>query len=129
MLMQDSGFNSYQQVDLDAQAAAANPHQLVLMLIDGLLDELIRVKGHITAQRLADKSAGINKCMNILMGLDSALDMESGGEIAANLHDLYEFSQVELFNASVHNDIERIGQVEVVMNNIREGWQGMAQHG
>ena len=41
----DSGYDSYQQVDLDAQAAAANPHQLVIMLIDGLLDEVERIRG------------------------------------------------------------------------------------
>lgn len=128
MLMHDSGFSSYQQVDLDAQAAAANPHQLVLMLIDGLLDELTRIKGHIDAKRFAEKGKGINKCMNILMGLDSALDMTNGGEIAANLHDLYEFAQLELFNASLKNDISRIENVELIMGNIREGWEGFGQH-
>lgn len=128
MLMQDSGFNSYQQVDLDAQAASANPHQLVLMLIDGLLNELTRIKGHIDAKRLAEKGAGINKCMNILIGLDSALDLTNGGEIAANLHDLYEFSQIELYQASVNNDNERINNVERVMGNIREGWEGFGKH-
>ncbi|CAE6931902.1 Flagellar protein FliS [Vibrio sp. B1REV9] len=78
----DSGYDSYQQVDLNAQAAAASPHQLVVMLIDGLLNEVERARGHMSAGRLAQKGASINKCMNILVGLDSALDMENGGEIA-----------------------------------------------
>ncbi|MDX1301081.1 flagellar export chaperone FliS [Photobacterium sp.] len=128
MLMQNSGFDSYQSVDLDAQAASASPHQLVLMLIDGLLNELIRTKGHIEAKRLAEKGQAINKCMNILIGLDSALDMSSGGEVAMNLHDLYEFSQIELYQASVSNDTARIGNVERIMTNIREGWEGFGQH-
>lgn len=75
-MLMDSGYDSYQQVDLDAQAAAANPHQLVIMLIDGLLDEIERIRGHLAAKRLAEKGAGINKCMNILIGLTSALDDE-----------------------------------------------------
>ncbi len=41
----------YQQTDIDIQAAAATPHQLVIMLFDGLRDELIRAKGHIEAGR------------------------------------------------------------------------------
>jgi flagellar protein FliS len=123
----DSGYDSYQQVDLDAQAASANPHQLVVMLIDGLLDEIERVRGHLAANRLAEKGLGINKCMNILIGLSSALDEENGGEIAENLRQLYDFCQVELYYTSVQNDATRLDNVERVMGNIREGWMNFGQ--
>ncbi|EKM28998.1 flagellar protein FliS [Vibrio harveyi] len=123
----DSGYDSYQQVDLDAQAASANPHQLVVMLIDGLLDEVERIRGHLAANRLAEKGASINKCMNILIGLSSALDEENGGEIADNLRQLYDFCQVELFYTSVQNDTSRLDNVERVMGNIREGWMNFGQ--
>ncbi|HCG6606017.1 TPA: flagellar export chaperone FliS [Vibrio parahaemolyticus] len=126
-MLMDSGYDSYQQVDLDAQAAAANPHQLVIMLIDGLLDEIERIRGHLAAKRLAEKGAGINKCMNILIGLTSALDDENGGEIAENLRQLYDFCQVELYYASAQNDADRLMNVERVMGNIREGWMNFGQ--
>ncbi|QXO18287.1 MULTISPECIES: flagellar export chaperone FliS [Vibrio] len=126
-MLMDSGYDSYQQVDLDAQAAAATPHQLVVMLIDGLLDEVERVRGHIQMGRLAAKGTGINKCMNILIGLDSALDLDNGGELAQNLHQLYDFCQVELYQASVNNDVERLGAVESVMENIKQGWMNFGQ--
>ncbi|MHB9957321.1 flagellar export chaperone FliS [Vibrio campbellii] len=126
-MLMDSGYDSYQQVDLDAQAASANPHQLVVMLIDGLLDEIERVRGHLAANRLAEKGIGINKCMNILIGLSSALDEENGGEIAENLRQLYDFCQVELYYTSVQNDATRLGNVERVMGNIREGWMNFGQ--
>ncbi|NAW94730.1 flagellar export chaperone FliS [Vibrio sp. V42_P2S4T144] len=126
-MLMDSGYDSYQQVDLDAQAAAANPHQLVIMLIDGLLDEVERIRGHLAANRLAEKGNGINKCMNILIGLTSALDDENGGEVAENLRQLYDFCQVELYYASVQNDANRLVNVERVMGNIREGWMNFGQ--
>ncbi|AQW59865.1 flagellar export chaperone FliS [Vibrio owensii] len=126
-MLMDSGYDSYQQVDLDAQAASANPHQLVVMLIDGLLDEIERVRGHLAANRLAEKGTGINKCMNILIGLSSALDEENGGEIAENLRQLYDFCQVELYYTSVQNDAARLDNVERVMGNIREGWMNFGQ--
>ncbi|WP_404764501.1 flagellar export chaperone FliS [Vibrio alginolyticus] len=126
-MLMDSGYDSYQQVDLDAQAAAANPHQLVIMLIDGLLDEVERIRGHLAANRLAEKGNGINKCMNILIGLTSALDDENSGEIAENLRQLYDFCQVELYYASVQNDANRLVNVERVMGNIREGWMNFGQ--
>ncbi|MCL9776510.1 flagellar export chaperone FliS [Vibrio methylphosphonaticus] len=127
-MLMDSGYDSYQQVDLNAQAAAASPHQLVIMLIDGLLDEVERVRGHIHAGRLAEKGDGISKSMNILVGLDSALDLEAGGEIAENLHQLYDFCQVELYQASVNNDIDRLTNVERVMGTIKEGWLNFGKH-
>ncbi|MGR5435585.1 flagellar export chaperone FliS [Vibrio owensii] len=126
-MLMDSGYDSYQQVDLDAQAASANPHQLVVMLIDGLLDEIERIRGHLAANRLAEKGTGINKCMNILIGLSSALDEENGGEIAENLRQLYDFCQVELYYTSVQNDAARLDNVERVMGNIREGWMNFGQ--
>ncbi|MCQ9081583.1 flagellar export chaperone FliS [Vibrio harveyi] len=126
-MLMDSGYDSYQQVDLDAQAASANPHQLVVMLIDGLLDEVERIRGHLAANRLAEKGASINKCMNILIGLSSALDEENGGEITDNLRQLYDFCQVELFYTSVQNDTSRLDNVERVMGNIREGWMNFGQ--
>ncbi|UUM32305.1 flagellar export chaperone FliS [Vibrio japonicus] len=127
-MLMDSGYDSYQQVDLDAQAASANPHQLVVMLIDGLLDEIERIRGHLAAGRLAEKGASINKCMNILIGLSSALDDENGGEIATNLQQLYDFCQVELYYASTQNDADRLTNVERVMGNIREGWVNFGQN-
>lgn len=127
-MLMDSGYDSYQQVDLNAQAASATPHQLVVMLIDGLLDEVERIRGHLAEGRLAAKGAGISKCMNILIGLDSALDMENGGELAENLHQLYDFCQIELYQASVQKDVQRLTNVETVMGNIREGWVNFGQH-
>ncbi len=127
-MLMGSDYDSYQQVELDAQAASASPHQLVVMLLDGLLDEIERIRGHIGAGRLAEKGAGINKCMNIIIGLDSALDSESGGEIAEYLHQLYDFCQLELYQASIHNNLSKLATVEQVMNNIRQGWVNFGQH-
>lgn len=126
-MLMGSDYDSYQQVELDAQAASASPHQLVVMLLDGLLDEIERIRGHMTTERLAEKGAGINKCMNIIVGLDSALDTDKGGEIAENLHQLYDFCQLELYQASIHNDLNKLANVEQVMNNIREGWVNFGQ--
>lgn len=126
-MLMDSGYDSYQQVDLDAQAASANPHQLVVMLIDGLLDEIERIRGHLAASRLEAKGVSINKCMNILIGLSSALDDENGGEIAENLRQLYDFCQIELYYASTRNDAARLDNVERVMGNVREGWMNFGQ--
>ncbi len=126
-MLMDTGYDTYNEVNLNAKAASASPHELVVMLIDGLLDEIERARGHIQGKRLEAKGNSITKCMNILIGLDSALDPENGGEIADNLHQLYDYCQIELYQASFHNDDERLNNVERVMTNIREGWMHFGQ--
>ncbi len=122
MLMDDSGFEAYQQVDVEAQAAAASPYQLVLMLVDGFMDNLTRAEGHMAAKRLKEKGESIGKCIDIIGGLNSALDMRQGGELAQQMNQLYDFCSMKLFEASIHNDIGKLAEVRTVMGNIQEGW-------
>src|SRR5690606_5031512 len=76
----NEGYDSHRTTDLEARAAAASPYELVLVLFDGLLDELARARGHIEAKRFQHKGRSLDKCMNILNGLSSALDYEAGGQ-------------------------------------------------
>lgn len=55
----------YQQTDIAIQAAAT-PHQLVMMLFDGLRDELICAKGHIEAGVMSIK---LRVLINVLIFL------------------------------------------------------------
>ena len=87
----NEGYDSYRTTDLEARAAAASPYELVLVLFDGLLDELARARGHIEAKRFQHKGRSLDKCMNILNGLSSALDYEAGGQVVQDLARLYDY--------------------------------------
>ena len=118
----DSGFDAYQQNNTAAQAATADPHKLVVMLIDGFLDEMDRAEGHIKGRRFEHKGKSISKCLDILAGLDAALDLEQGGDVAKNLHDLYNYCAYNLFQVSVDNNTEQFGSVRAVMVDLKQGW-------
>jgi flagellar protein FliS len=121
------GFGQYQQSDLAIQAAAANPHQLVLMLFNGLMDELVRAKSHIVAKRYERKVVSINKCIDILNALTSTLDYEKGGELALSLANLYDYCVYRLYDASHKLSVEYIVEVENILGNLQEGWEKMGQ--
>lgn len=125
-MFEQNGFDAYQHTALEARAASADPHQLVLMLIDGLQDELARVAGHLQAGRLDRKGKSIAKCLDILGGLDTALDIEKGGEVALQLRQLYDFCGRQLFEVSLNNDPAGLVVVEQIIGNLREGWQSLA---
>ncbi|MFQ1901703.1 MAG: lateral flagellar export chaperone LafC [Aeromonas veronii] len=128
MFEHQDGYDAYQFAATQAKAASADPHQLVLMLMEGLLDEMARAEGHILARQFERKGQAISKCLQILGGLDSALDMEKGGELASNLHRLYDYCGQKLFEISVSNNVEGFAEVRKILQELKEGWEAMARH-
>lgn len=124
---QQEGYGLYQDSDLAIQAAAATPHQLVLMLFSGLMDELVRAKSHIMAKRYERKVQSINKCIDILNALTSALDYEKGGDLALSLANLYDYCVYRLYDASHKLSVEYIDEVEAILSNLRSGWEEMGK--
>jgi flagellar protein FliS len=123
-------YSSYHAVNLDAQTASASPVQLVLILMDGLLEEVARARAHIAARRFEQKAASLDKCIEILNGLSSALDFESRNEVVDNLGRLYDYCAGRLYAAGVSLDTAIIDEVTGLLGTIRQGWLGVqAQHG
>lgn len=121
------GYQAYKSTSVDAKAASADIHKLVLMLFDGFMDELSRVEGHIQAKRFDRKAESIDKLVRILGGLEASLDQDNGGEIAANMQQLYQYCGNVLLQASLQNDLNQLVLVRDIMLNLQQGWQGLAE--
>ena len=119
-------YGGYHAVNLDAQTARATPVELVLLLTDGLLDELARARAHIVARRYEAKAASIDKCVEIINGLASSLDLD-GGDTVASLARLYDFCARRLHGAGIKLDPAMVDEVIRVMTTIRSGWHGVQQ--
>lgn len=116
----------YLSADLERQVATANPHQLVLIMFNGLMDELVRAKSHIQAKRFEEKAASINRCIDILNALSSALNYEQGGELAKTLASLYDYCVRCLYEASHQMAVDKLQEVELILSEIEAGWREMA---
>ncbi|OEC39384.1 flagellar export chaperone FliS [Pseudomonas sp. 1D4] len=121
----DDSYGGYRTVDLEARTAAAAPYELVLVLFDGLLDELARARGHIEARQYQQKGQSLEKCLNILNGLSSALDYEGGGELVEGLARLYDYCIYRLADVSVTLSLEGLDEVVCLLGVLREGWEGV----
>lgn len=121
----NESYDSYRTVDLEARAASASPYELVLVLLDGLLDELARARGHIEAKRYQHKGQSLEKCLNILGGLNGALDYENGGELVQGLARLYDYCIYRLSDVSVSLSLEGLDEVVGLLGVLREGWEGV----
>lgn len=129
-MMNQEAYSSYHAVNLDAQTARASPVELVLVLTDGLLEELARARGHIQGKRFEQKAASLNKCIEIINGLSSSLDFDQGGEVVVNLARLYDYCAGRLYTAGVNLDPALIDEVSTLLTTIKRGWLGVqAKHG
>ena len=118
-------YGNYHSTNLDAQTARASPVELVLLLTDGLLDELARARAHIVGKRYELKAASIDKCVEIINGLSSSLDFEQGGGVVENLARLYDFCAAHLQGAGIKMDPAMVDEVVQVLTTIRQGWLGV----
>lgn len=121
-----SAMKQYQQVGVKAQVTEADPHRLIQMLMQGGLDRIAQAKGAMERDAFAEKGVLVGKAINIIGGLRDALDKSIGGELAENLDRLYEYMTMRLFEASRHNDIEKLNEVGRLLGEIKVAWDQIA---
>ncbi len=123
-----SALKSYQSLNLHAQVSEASPHQLVQLMLDGALARIAAARGSLDAGELGRKGELIGKAIGLVEGLRVALDVEKGGELAGNLHDLYEYIGRRLLEANLHNDASILEESANLLREIRDGWASIAGH-
>ncbi len=118
----NNGLAQYNQVGRVGGVTDADPHRLVQMLLEGVLGKLAVVKGLMMRNDIARKGEVISQAMAIVASLKASLNKEAGGEIAANLNDLYEYIDHRLAQANIKNDVEIINEVASLLGEIKTAW-------
>lgn len=120
-----SAVATYGKMATESEVGYASPHRLVQMLMEGALDKIATAKGHIIRGELEGKSRHITWAISIINGLRSSLDMQAGGEIAANLGNLYGYMNRRLIDANVANQIDALDEVSGLLVEIKGAWDVM----
>lgn len=119
---------AYQDVGTSTAIDAATPHRLVSLLYATLLGEIARARGAIARGDIAEKGRAIGKAVRILdEGLKAPLNMQGGGAIALNLHDLYDYMLQRLTLANLRSDDHMLAECAELAETLREGWDGMGE--
>lgn len=124
-----SAMKQYQSVNTNAQLVDATPHRLIQMLMEGGLTRLAQAKGAMERNDVALKGTLIGKTIDIVGGLRQGLNLEAGGEVAANLDSLYIYMTTRLVEANRKNDPAIIDEVAGLLREIKSGWDGISQQG
>jgi len=113
---------AYQSVAVHGGVGAADPHRLVVMLMDGALERIARARGCIEHGALQEKNELLASAVAIIDELRVSLDLKAGGPIAANLEDLYDYMCRQLVKANLSNRIETLDEVSHLLSEIRSAW-------
>jgi flagellar secretion chaperone FliS len=119
--------NQYHNAGPLAEVSEADPHRLVQMLFEGALDRLAVARGAMLQGNTAVKGERISRAIGIIDGLRAHLDMEQGGELAANLESLYEYMERRLVEANLHDDVRALDEVTNLLREVKSGWDALPQ--
>ena len=117
-----STLGAYQSVAAHGGVAAADPHRLIVMLMDGALERIAQARGCMQHGASGDKNGLLSSAVAIVDELRCSLDLKAGGTIAANLEDLYDYICRQLVKANASNRIGILDEVTQLLNEIRLAW-------
>ena len=121
------GINAYKKGSLKQDIAAADPHRLTLMLMQGALERMAYAKGCIERKDLAGKSEHLYRVNAILLHLRDTLDLDVGGEVGQNLYALYQYMMQRLLDANVQNNLQIMDEVITLLLPIKTAWASIPE--
>lgn len=115
---------SYADIGLETQVLGATPERLITLLYLGARAAIGQARIHMQEGRIADRGAAISKAIKIVdEGLKTGLNMEAGGDIAANLARLYDYIVRTLLMANLKADPEQLDIADRLLADLAEAWQ------
>jgi flagellar protein FliS len=117
------GLASYRQTEVQSRT----PLELVTMLYDGALRFLAVARDSIERNDIPARRDALNRTLAIVAELQNTLNLEQGGDIAAELDRLYEYSNVRLLDAAMRNDVVPVDEVRRIFEILRDAWATAAR--
>jgi flagellar protein FliS len=112
------------QAYLQTQVTTTSQGDLVILLYDAAIKYLKQSKEKMTVLDYAGKGILISKALDVIAELDASLNQQKGGEIAVNLHKLYDFCNLTLLKANMGLDPVKIDEVIRILTGLRSAfWQ------
>ncbi|GAB4369176.1 MAG: hypothetical protein Kow0062_02930 [Acidobacteriota bacterium] len=99
-----------------------DPVGLVVRLYEGLISFLGRGAEALEQQDFKRAAEAIGRGLDIVGALQATLDLDKGGEVAANLDRLYDWMRREVLTAHLHRDADAVRRVVELVTPLRDAW-------
>ncbi|MGL5392016.1 MAG: flagellar export chaperone FliS [Shewanella sp.] len=113
--------HAYKAKSLQAEISVADPHRVIQLMMQSVLERLAQAKGAIERQDLAAKGQAVAKAQALLRGLQDALDL-SQGQIADDLYALYDYMNERIWQAGIELSPALLDEVTTLMLTIKSAW-------
>jgi flagellar protein FliS len=114
--------SAYQEAAVSTQSKG----RLIVLLYDGAIKFMKLAIKELEAGNFEAKGRYIARAQDIINELSAVLDMDAGGEIAANLRKLYCFMNTRLSEANTKCEPEMIREVIGLMEELNKSWKAIA---
>ena len=117
----------YQRVDVSSRVEGADPHELVSMLYEELLRSLDAMA--LAAERgdYLQRGERQARALRLISGLESGLDFQQGGEIAAGLARIYREARRLVIAGGREGDPAKVVQAREMLGGIAEAWAAIRE--
>ena len=120
---------AYRSTAVHSGVDAADPHRLVVMLMDGALERIAAASGMMKNGNGVEKAQLLHRAVAIIDELRNTLNMKAGGALAANLDALYEYMCQRIMQANAANKPEWLDEVSRLLGEIRSAWLQISMQG
>ena len=123
---------AYKKTQTQSVAEVADPHAVVLAMLDELLKAMRAFANNADLKAGGDrevKSKSFARSLTIIYALQSSLDFEKGGDIANNLFQLYEYARQQLLKDMREAKGDNTQEALPPLTEIRDAWEQMREGG
>lgn len=116
--------SAYQSVAAHCGVASADPHKLVMMLLDGALSRIAQAKVCGERGEKLERGQHLQRALAIVGELRASLDL-SQGPLARNLDDLYDYVSRQLLLGQVTSEPRILTGASSILVEIRGAWAAL----
>ncbi len=121
-MLPNKGLHAYRTTEV----ASRTPLELVVMLYDGAIRFIGVARDAIGRGDIQGRSTAISRALAIISELQSTLDVQRGGDMAASLDDMYRYLTERLMAATLKNDVAPLDESRRLLETLRDAWHTIA---
>lgn len=119
---QQSKLDAYRSVSAQGAVADADPHALVLTVMDATLARLGTARACIERKQTRRQAGLLHSAVILIAELRGSLNLRDGGPLAQNLSELYDYMARRLIHANLNCDAAAVAEVQSLLGEIRGSW-------
>lgn len=120
-------FNAFSSVYQQVEVNTSNKLRLVVILYEGAIRFLCEARIAILSKNVRAKAVALDRALAIIGELQSTLQLEEGGDVAASLNTLYNHMNESLLLASANMDAGPVDHVIKLLKTLNSAWTEIAE--